>query len=101
MSQQQVPVVNQQINANSSAVTILTDALGVGNPPDITKLIIANTSATASLVTISDGINNYYYCVPAGGTVIDGELYADVRSTKWTAQVAQSINSIYISATYD
>ena len=102
MSQQQIKVANQQINANQAAVTILTDPAGVGNPPDIEKLILANSSTTASLVTLSDGINNYYYEVPAGGCVIDnGTIEADVRSTAWTVQVAQSINSLYVTACYD
>jgi hypothetical protein len=102
MSQQKISCANQQINANQAAVVLLTDPSGVGNPPDITKLIITNTSATATLVTLSDGINNYYYGVPAGGCLIDdGLVSSDIRSTQWTVQTAQSVNSVYISACYD
>ncbi len=102
MSQQNILTATTQINANQAAVTILTDPTGVGNPADITKLILANTSVTASLVTLSDGVNNYYYCVPAGGSIVDdGLISSDKASTKWTVQVAQSINSLYVTVNYD
>ena len=71
MSQQKIVDKSWQINNTTAPQTILTDFTGDPVPADIKKLILANSSATATLVTLSDGVNNYYYNVPANGTIID------------------------------
>ena len=60
MSQQKIVEKSVQINANTSAVNILTDFSGDPVPADIKKIILANQSATPTLVTLTDGVNNYY-----------------------------------------
>lgn len=102
MSTQKQPQFSIQINADQGVKTLVANTTKEGDSPDITKLILANTSATPCLVTISDGISNYYYEVPANNTIVDGiGLNADVSSTAWTAQCGSSVNSIWISGNYD
>jgi hypothetical protein len=101
MSQQNVPSASLQINASVTAKQLIADATGDPVPVDINKLILSNTSATACLVTVSDGVNNYYYNVNAYCTVIDNNLEADCRSTGWTVTCATSVNSLWVTATFN
>lgn len=97
MSQANTSTTSIQINSSVAPVTLFTKQ--GDTPPDIKKLILANTSATACLVTISDGVKNYYYVVPASNTLIDnGFLTSDKASTSWTATCNTSVNSIYVTA---
>ena len=98
MSQQKIIDKSWQINATVAPQTILTDAVGNPVPADIKKIILANSSATPTLVTLSDGVNNYYYNVPANGTIIDIDITSDSASTAWTVTTATSVNSLWVSA---
>jgi hypothetical protein len=100
MSQQNVPSASRQINASVAAVQLIADPAGDPVPVDINKLILSNTSATGTLVTVTDGVVNYYYNVGAGATVIDTELEADRASTGWTVTCATSVNSLWVTAIF-
>ena len=97
MSQQNIVDKSWQINSSVAPVTILTDASGQPVPADIKKIILANSSATPTLVTLSDGVNNYYYNLPANGTIIDEDIESDRASTAWTITCATSVNSVWAS----
>jgi len=101
----------RQISAvlvNTTPFVLETDTPGQSAPADINKLILANSSATAVQVTLSDGVNNYYYVVPAGGTVIDNNILSDggdialnlPASTQWTLTLAANVTSILATATF-
>ena len=106
MSQSIVPAAAVQLNANVTPYTLIPSTGPV--PPDIEEIIFANTSASPCMVTLSDGINDYYYEVPANATIIDhnipshgGDAAKNINpSAGWTVQCGSSVNSMYVSAIY-
>lgn len=97
------------ITSSTSETTIVTaGAAGVFN--DVYKLIIANTSATATEVTIRDtttGTGNSLepFYVPAGDTrgftlAESGANPQTTAASNWTAQCGTSVASIKITAHY-
>jgi len=91
---------NLTISASTAAKTLI--AAIVGRYVDITSLFLANSSATATLVTLSDGTNSYEYEVPANGSVVldTTDLQATSQNTAWTLTCATSVTSLYASGTH-
>ena len=92
------------ITGNTSPVSVTP---GVQDPEiqeyqDIADLIITNASSTGTLVTLSDGTNNYHFYAPANDTRVYTEinLVDSTPNTPWTAQVAQSGANIYVDLTW-
>ncbi len=107
MSSQKIRQISV-ILTNTTPFTLETDTPGEPVPADISKLILANTSATAVQVTLSDGVNNYYYAVPPGETVLDHDIPSDggdialnlPASTKWTVTLAANVTSLCVTAIF-
>jgi hypothetical protein len=92
------------INTTGTSGTLLA-AQGAGVFADMYRLVIANSSAAAVLVTVSDGTNSYSYEVPANGTVGFSGAAADATpaasaNTAWTYTVASGTTTIYIHAQF-
>lgn len=89
------------ITASTSATTVVT---GVSNIfADITSITFANTSATATEVTLSDGTNIYTYYLPAGdmrGAVYQVPLAATTVATNWQATTITSVSSVIVTVQY-
>lgn len=96
-----------QITSSTSETTIVTaGAAGVFN--DLYKLLITNTSATATNVTIRDATGGSaveVFAVPAGQTVGFSLPSCDAipqaaAANNWTAQSSVSVASLEITALY-
>lgn len=92
------------LSTTGTSGTLLA-AQSVGTFADMYRLVIANSSAAAVLVTISDGTNSYGYEVPANGTVGFSGAAADATvaaaaATAWTYTVASGTTTIYIHAQF-
>jgi len=87
--------------ASTSSTTVLT---GVSNIfSDITSVALANSGASATLFTLSDGTNSYSFYVPAGdmrGAVYQVPLAATTVDTNWTGQCGTSTSSLICTITY-
>lgn len=100
---------SQEITASIAQKTLIA-SLAVLQPlldgafADIEYLVLANNSATPTLVTISDDTNDYYYEVAANSTfkaVGFGEtLMGSSKDTPWTIQCSTSISSLFVSCNY-
>lgn len=92
------------INTTSTSGTLLASQ-GAGVFADMYRLVIANSSAAAVLVSILDGTNTYPFEVPANGTVGFSGPAADATpaassATAWTYTVASGTTTIYIHAQF-
>jgi hypothetical protein len=72
---------------------------------DITSLTITNSSATATLLTLSDGTNSYIFSAAGGpgwGITIpfNPPLPAASVNTAWTVACGTSVSSVYVVAQY-
>ena len=72
---------------------------------DITSLTITNSSATATLLTLSDGTNSYIFSAAGGpgwGVTIpfNPPLPAASVNTAWTLTCGTSVSSVYVVAQY-
>jgi hypothetical protein len=94
------------ITASTAETTIVTAIAATFC--DIYRLVIANTSATATTVSIRDttaGSVKYTFQIPAGDTrgfsTDAGSAWAQTTvNTNWTAQSSASITSLIISVDY-
>lgn len=93
--------VNITGNTNPVNITPSIQDPQIQEYQDIDLLIITNASSTGSLVTLSDGTNNYHFYAPANDTRAYGiSLVDSTPNTAWTAQVAQGGANIYIDLTW-
>jgi hypothetical protein len=70
-------------NSNSSTTLLAAGAAGILN--DIPQLMFTNSSATATVVTITDGTNSYNFALAAsGGCIVPIYLKATTAATAWT-----------------
>lgn len=72
---------------------------GEGNFAEIEDLIITNESATATVVTLTNGAESYKFAIGAnGGIVINWSTRFGhaVPNTAWTVQSSQSVNLDYV-----
>lgn len=98
-------LVSQQsttITSSTSSTTVVS-AAGAGVYADIASITFVNSSATATLVTFSDGTNSYYFYAPAGdmrGAVYQVPLAATTANTAWTVTCGTSVASLYVTVEY-
>ena len=97
-------LVTAAISTTGTSGTLL-GSQGTGVYADLYRLVIANSSAAAVLVSILDGTNTYAFEVPANGTVGFSGAAADAipaasTATAWTYTVASGTTTIYISAQF-
>lgn len=88
---------------SSTSVTTVVAAGGSGVFTDITSLIIMNSSATATLVTLSDGTVSYVYYLGAGSGFtmpFNPPLPATTANTAWTLTCGTSVASVYCNVVY-
>lgn len=87
--------------ASTASAAVVT---GVSNIfSDISSISLANSGASATLFTLSDGTNSYYFYVPAGdmrGAVYQVPLAATTVATNWTGQCGTSTSSVYCTIQY-
>ena len=90
------------IMSSTSATTIITaGASGVYN--DIISLAITNSSATALIVTISDGTKSLVYAIAANGGIMiqpSSPIPATSAATAWQITCGTSVASIYVVAQF-
>ena len=90
------------ITSSTSATTIITaGASGVYN--DIISLAITNSSATALIVTISDGTKSLVYAIAANGGIMiqpSSPIAATSAATAWQITCGTSVASIYVVAQF-
>lgn len=92
----------------STAETTIVAAGGANVFLDLYGLILANSSATATVVTIKDdtaGTTRAVIVVPAGETrgfmlPVDSAVPQAVANKPWTATSSQSITSLFVTALY-
>jgi hypothetical protein len=91
------------ITASTSITTVIA-AGGSGVYTDITNLTITNSSATALIVTLTDGTSNYIYALAANGGIEipfgSTPLPAASANTVWQLTCGTSVSSIYVVAQY-
>ena len=101
----EVKAIQTTTITGTSETTIVT-AGGAGVFADLYRLIITNTSATATSVTIKDataGTTRYVFALPAASTVgFSGDAGSAAKqasaNNNWTATVANAVTSIVITA---
>jgi hypothetical protein len=89
------------ITSSTTSTTVLTAAASIF--ADITSITLANSSATATLATLSDGTNSYIFYVPGGdtrGAAYQVPLAATTVNTAWTLTCGTSVASLYVTITY-
>lgn len=91
------------LTATTTATTCVTlGAAGVKN--DITSIVFVNSSATGTVMTLSDGTNSYtYYCAPTSQSptvVYLVPLAETTAATAWTAKCTTSVSSVFVTITY-
>jgi len=91
------------LTATTTATTCVTaGAAGVKN--DITSIVFVNSSATGTVMTLSDGTNSYtYYCAPTAQSptvVYFVPLAETTAATAWTAKCTTSVSSVFVTVTY-
>lgn len=91
------------ITASVTTTTIVT-AGAAGKFRDIVSLVVTNSSATATLVTlISNAVTMGIYYVPASGGIVicpSVPLTQTTAATTWTLTCGTSVSSIYAVAQY-
>lgn len=97
-------IVGQQsttITASTSPVTVVSAISAIKT--DISSIVLVNSSAAATLATLSDGTNNYLFYVPAGdmrGASYNVPLPATTANTAWTVACGTSITSLLVTVVY-
>ena len=75
---------------------------GVGIYLDITTFVVTNRSATATVVTLGDGTNNYTYAIAANGGIVINfptPLPASSTATQWTVLNSAGVACDYMAVT--
>jgi hypothetical protein len=90
------------ITSSTGSTTVVTaGAAGIFN--DITSITLTNSSASATLATLSDGTTSYYFYVPAGdmrGASYQVPLAATSAATAWTVTCGTSVASLYVTVQF-
>lgn len=88
------------ITSSTSPATLISGI--ASTKTDIENIVFANSSATATLATLSDGTKSFYFYIPAGNTIgISNTLYqATTANTAWTVTCGTSVASLYVSTNY-
>jgi hypothetical protein len=90
------------ITSSTTATTVVT-AGGASVFTDLTSLTVTNSSATATLVTLSDGTVSMVFNVPGGGGFtmpFNPPMPATTANTAWTLTCGTSVASIYCNVVY-
>lgn len=85
---------------SSTAATTIVPAVP-GRYTNLTSLVITNSSASATLVTLSDGTKSYIYSVQGPGGLVMSKATpkaATNPNTVWTITCGTSLASLYIDA---
>ena len=92
--------VNGSNYATNTDSKTLVAAPTNGDRVYLTDIIIANTSATATRITMTNGDSNFTLPCPVGGAVINlsKPLIGD-PDTAWTFAAAASASTIYVTVT--
>lgn len=88
---------------STTTPTTLIAAGGASVFTDITNLVIGNSSATATLVTLSDGTASHIYSLPPTSTIVipyATPLKATTANTAWTLACGTSVASVYAVVQY-
>lgn len=88
---------------STTAATTVVSAGGASVFRDLTCITVTNGSATATLVTLTDGTKPCVYNVPAGGGFViplSTPRKATTANTAWTLQCGTSVASIYVVIDY-
>lgn len=91
------------IITSSTAATTVVTAGASGVYDDICSIVIGNSSATQTLVTLSDGTKSYYFIVAPGlspGISLQVPYAETTAATAWTATCGTSVASIYVTVQY-
>jgi hypothetical protein len=94
------------ITSSTAETTIVSAIASTFN--DLYGLVLANTSVTATEVTIRDttgGNSALRFMVPIGGTIVftipvDSAIPQTTVNTNWTAQCTTSVDSLKITSLY-
>ncbi len=90
------------IITNTTAASVVVSQIA-STFNDISSIVLSNTSATATLCTLTDGTNNYHYYVPGGdmrGAAYNVPLPATAINTTWTLATATAVTSLYCTIVY-
>jgi len=87
----------------SSATVVAAGGANIFN--DIYGIIITNTSATSTYVTLVDNANSYVFAAPANDTrgisfTTDSAIPQSVSNTAWTATIASGSATVSIAIMY-
>lgn len=90
------------ITASVTSTTVVT-AGGAGVFTDITTLTVTNSSATALIVTLSDGTTSFIYALAANGGIAFPNTFmpATTANVAWTLTCGTSVSSIYVTVVYE
>jgi hypothetical protein len=93
---------NTTITASTAATTVVT-AGAAGILTDITSIVYVNSSATGTVLTLSDGTKSRtHYCPPTDmrGVVINVPYAATTAATAWTVACTTAITSLFVTVEY-
>jgi hypothetical protein len=85
--------ISGHVALNSTSKVPLIPAQGSGNYADLASLEITNASASSTVLTISDGTENYVYNLSGTGGVVSNltrSRRATSSNTAWTAQLVSA-----------
>lgn len=101
---------SRQVSITNTTETDIAVASTLGFAHDIYGLVLTNTSATATTVTLYDGglasgTKKFVWAVPAGetrGFMVDAEyaVKAAASNTAWTAICGTGVTTMEITALY-
>ena len=98
--------MHQDAYVNGSNSTTNTDSKTLiaaptnGDRVYLTDIIIANTSATATRITLTNGDTSFTLPCPVGGAVVNlNKPLVGAADTAWTFAAAASASTIYVAAT--
>ncbi|HEV2403226.1 MAG TPA: hypothetical protein VGS08_03415, partial [Candidatus Saccharimonadales bacterium] len=97
-----VAMQSTTITSSIASTTVVT-AAGSNVFADISSIVLGNSSASATLVTLSDGTNSYYFYVPPGdtrGASYQVPLAATTANTAWTVTCGTSVASLYVTVQF-
>ena len=89
-------------NDSHTSAQSFGSAGGVGIYLDITTFVVTNRSATATVVTLGDGTNNYTYAIAANGGIVINfptPLPASSTATQWTVLNSAGVACDYMAVT--
>lgn len=96
-------VATQATTITSTTATTIVTAGAAGVFNDITSLTITNSSATATIVTLTGGATTMLYSIAAGGGMVcnySPPLPAASAATAWTLTLGTAVTSIYVAVVY-